>query len=180
VEFTAKNKGQVEIKILQAKDLGKLEVYLNNLLPATKQRFSPHGFDLYELKKIFCNSNDFLGFVAEEKSTGKIVAYSVFKKGILEHDSFRLESYGLQLKQETDCTFAPSVADEWQSQGIGDVLFIFVIKYLKSIGFKRLILWGGVQSSNEKALNFYNKNGFIQLGSFEYHGWNYDMIKEIS
>jgi len=40
-------------------------------------------------------------------------------------------------------------------------------------------LWGGVQRYNEKATRFYLKNGFKRLGSFEYNGWNEDMMLDI-
>jgi diamine N-acetyltransferase len=178
--FVAKNKREVKLRELHFEDLEKLVGYLQNLNPETKSRFGPHGFELEALKQLFMDPEQFFGFIAEEISSGNIVAYSVIKKGILEHDRFRIESYGLQLDTETDCTFAPSVADKWQSQGLGNALFHFVLNKLKLKSFKRIILWGGVQANNEKALNFYNKNGFIRLGGFEYNGWNYDMVKEIS
>lgn len=43
-------------------------------------------------------------------------------------------------------------------------------------GTKRIILWGGVQAGNEKAVSYYLKHGFRTVGQFEHNGNNYDMI----
>jgi ribosomal protein S18 acetylase RimI-like enzyme len=90
-----------------------------------------------------------------------------------------LQSYGINPDSNTDCTFAPSVADEWQGIGIGNALFQFILTEIKELGIKRIILWGGVQADNDRAKNYYNKNGFKTLGQFEYNGLNYDMILNI-
>jgi diamine N-acetyltransferase len=177
--FTTKNNREVELRKLGTEDLEKLAVYLQNLSPETKSRFGPHGFKLENLKHLFLASDEFFGFIAEETYSSDIIAYSVIKNGVLEHDRSRLESYGMQINSQTDYTFAPSVADAWQSQGVGIALYNFLLIDLKLKGFRRIILWGGVQAGNEKALGFYQKLGFESLGQFEYNGWNYDMIKEI-
>ena len=173
-----KNGSLVELKLLQANDLEKLVEFLQNLSPETKGRFAPHSFELHELEKLF-RLEEYLMFIAKKKDTELVLAYFVVRKGVLDHDRPRLESYGLKIDTVSDCTFAPSVADSWQNQGIGNALFLFILNYLKSSGFKRIILWGGVQSSNAQAVNFYLINGFAELGKFEYYGWNYDMMKEI-
>ena len=41
---------------------------------------------------------------------------------------------------------------------------------------ERIILWGGVQMDNERAINYYKKIGFETIGQFTYNGENYDMI----
>lgn len=164
---------------LTSDDIDKLTVYFQKLGPETLKRYGPHKFDKQALLELYQNSIIHTAYIAEDIETSDIVAYSVIKAGYLEHDSFRLQSYGLTLNHNTDCTFAPSVADEWQSRGIGNSLFHFILEALKANGIKRIILWGGVQSENQKAVNFYLKNGFRILGDFEYHGPNYDMILEI-
>ena len=178
--FVAKNKKRVELRKLHPGDFEDLIFYFQNLSDETKSRFGPHNFNLEGLEQLYKGKEKHFGFIAQETDSGNIVAYSVIKKGFLEHDSFRLESYGLKLNQETDCAFAPSVSDVWQGQGVGEALFDFITHELKTEGFARIILWGGVQASNEKALAFYRKLGFTTLGNFEYNGWNYDMKKEIA
>lgn len=177
--FSKKNHPVILSKLI-ADDFDELAIYLQNLSIETKKRFGPHPFDLLAIKDFYESTNQNTGYIARDAETQAIIAYSIVKSGYLEHDSFRLQSYSLHLSHETDCTFAPSVADAWQSQRIGESLFLYILKSLQSSGIKRIILWGGVQSDNEKAVHFYKKHGFRILGGFEYNGLNYDMIMEIT
>jgi len=178
--ITTKDKKQVLLRRLAMGDVDKLLIYLEQLSAETKRRFGPHQFDKQSIADLYTAREACLGYIATVGEAGEIVAYSIIKPGYLEHDSYRLRSYGFTPHSETDCTFAPSVADAWQSQGVGDRLFHFILADLKSIGIKRIILWGGVQRDNSKAVNFYKKHGFQTLGKFEYYGWNYDMVLVIS
>ncbi len=90
----------------------------------------------------------------------EIIGYAIVQRGILEHDRPRLQSYGLELSNTSDCTFAPSVADKWQGKGLGHLLLNFIVSDLLDGGFKRIILWGGVQSNNYNAVKFYLKKKF--------------------
>lgn len=175
----AKNGRQLVLRHLESHDLEELLIYLNNLSAETRKRFGPHPFDRQSVIAFYDNPQEHRGYIAQDLATGAIVAYSIIKTGFLHYDSPRLQSYGLTLNERTDCTFAPSVADDWQSQGVGNYLWEFILDELKRKGIKRIILWGGVQSDNNKAINFYRKNGFRLLGRFEYNGWNDDMILEI-
>ena len=175
----ARNGRQVVLRRLGSDDLERLLQYLHNLSPDTQKRFGPHRFDRQSVIDFYDNLQEHWGYIAQDFETGAIVAYSIIKIGYLHHDSHRLQSYGLTLDEKTDCTFAPSVADAWQSQGVGNGLWEFMLGDLKTKGIRRVILWGGVQSDNEKAVNFYKKNGFRLLGRFEYNGWNDDMILEV-
>jgi diamine N-acetyltransferase len=174
-----KNNKQVLLRRLIDNDFDKLYDYLNHLGPDTLKRFGPHPFDRNSINAFYKNSDRHKGYIARDTDSSEIVAYSIIKHGYLEHDGCRLQSYGLYLDNRTDCTFAPSVADQWQSLGIGNRMLKFILSDLKIVEAKRIILWGGVQCNNEKAVNFYIKNGFKTLGQFEHHGWNYDMILEI-
>ena len=175
----SKNNHPVLLSKLTSDDFNQLETYLQNLSSDTKKRYGPHPFDLLSIKDFYESANQNTGYIARDNEMQAIIAYSIVKSGYLEHDSYRLQSYGLQLSHDTDCTFAPSVADQWQSMGIGNSLFLYILKNLQSTGTKRIILWGGVQSDNEKAVQFYKKHGFRILGGFEYNGPNYDMIMDI-
>ncbi|NVO18400.1 MAG: GNAT family N-acetyltransferase [Bacteroidetes bacterium] len=170
---------QVVVRKIQPGDLDLLLEYFTYLGPETRSRFGPHAFDRETLIQIYLNSLNYLGYIAIENETGKIIAYSVIKIGYLEHDSDRLCSYGLTLDARKDCTYAPSVSDEWQSLGVGKAMFQFILTSLIASGFKRIILWGGVQSKNEKAVNFYRNAGFRKLGTFEYKGMNTDMCLDL-
>jgi diamine N-acetyltransferase len=145
----------------------------------TKRRFGPHPFDRESIIGFYNNPEKMIGYIAKEMSTEIIVAYSIIKIGYLHHDYDRLQSYGINPNSETDSTFAPSVADAWQSAGVGNALFQFIRSDLAAAGIRRIILWGGVQADNHTAVNFYRKNNFTTLGQFEYNGPNYDMMLDI-
>jgi GNAT superfamily N-acetyltransferase len=178
--YHTRNNKQVILQRLIPDDFDNLLAYLNNLSPATQARFGPHSFNSQAIQEFYGNMSRNAGYIAKDAETSEVIAYAIIRLGYLEHDSHRLRSYGLTLDHSTDCTFAPSVADVWQSLGLGDLLFRFIVGELTPMNKKRIILWGGVQGSNEKAIRFYSKNGFITLGGFEYNGWNYDMIAEIA
>jgi GNAT superfamily N-acetyltransferase len=156
-------------------DLENLEAYLKALSTESKNRFGPHGYDLNSLRHIHNPNGPFKGFIAENFARNFPIAYAIVKTGYLDHERDRLQGYGWELRDATDCTFAPSVSDKWQGKGIGRSLFEHVLTNLKKEGYERMVLWGGVQISNQRALKFYKKLGFMELGTFEYAGTNIDM-----
>ena len=175
-----KNNKQVVLSRLNSNDFDELSDYLQHLSIRTKKRFGPHQFDKNSIIELYKSSDTYFGYVAHDIEASKIIAYSIIKIGYLDHDKFRLESYGMKLDKRIDCAFAPSVGDRWQSAGIGNMLFQFIVSDLKCKEVKRVTLWGGVQLNNEKAVNYYLKNGFKILGQFNNQGENYDMSFEIN
>lgn len=175
-----KNNQLITLQPLQRNDYENLLRYLNGLSNETKSRFGPHAFTQEAIEAIYNSVENFTGYTAKQRCTEQIIAYAIVKKGILPHDFERLQRYGLQLDNKTDCTFAPSVADKWQSCGVGNYLLSFIIEDLKKAGFQRILLWGGVQSTNDKALQYYIKNEFTVLGRFEHNGLNLDMARSIT
>jgi GNAT superfamily N-acetyltransferase len=178
--FVTKNNQQVHLGRLTANDHDKLFAYLQQLSADTKKRFGPHSFDRQAIADFYSNEAQNIAYIATDILTGEIVAYSIIRSGFLYWDGRRLQSYGMEPNSKTDCTFAPSVADAWQGFGVGNSLFQFILAQLKELGYKRIILWGGVQTDNEKALKYYQKNGFRKIGQFEFNGMNDDMILDIA
>ena len=175
-----KDKNQILLRRLEVSDYTKLIDYLDWLSFETKNRFGPHPYDEKTLIDLFGNPSGHSGYLAIDLQTSDIVAYSIIKQGILEHDRHRLRSYQLNLNDATYCTWAPSVADLWQGKGIGTALFHFILKDLIRSTIKSVVLWGGVQKKNHTAVNYYLSNNFRILGEFDHYGINYDMILEIS
>lgn len=159
--------------------INELYNYLQELSPLSRSRFGPHAYDLESLRQFYFGNNAPAAFMVRHAVNGSLIAYAILKTGFLEHDAPRLQSYGIQLDAETDSTLAPSVADAWQSKGIGSALLEYIIHEARSKGIRRIILWGGVQSGNTHAVRLYQKFGFRTLGSFEYYGENLDMVLEI-
>lgn len=178
--MTTKDIRQVLLRRYQVSDCNRLVAYLERLSDRTKGRFSPHAFDRQAVLDLYGDFSNRMGYLAVNPENQELIAYAITQRGVLEHDRLRLQAYRLELSDTTDCTFAPSVADAWQGKGVGGLLLNFIEADLLEGGFKRIVLWGGVQSSNHNAVSFYVKNGFCMLGEFEHNGGNYDMVKNIS
>ena len=169
------NRSPIRYRLLEDSMQIKLADYLNNLSPDTKKRFAPHPFTISEINRLLKDNKGHKLFVAINPDLDLIIAYSIVKMGWLEFDAPRLRAYGL-IQEVHDCTLAPSVGDGWQGKGIGSGLFNYMLENLTSCHISRIILWGGVQSDNEKAIGFYRKFGFKTLGEFEHNGNNLDMM----
>jgi diamine N-acetyltransferase len=175
-----RNGQEIEIGQYETSDIGALVNYLLALSAETRSRFGPHPFDKDTVSALYKYPSPLMGFIARIKGQQKIIAYAVLKVGLLDHDLQRLQQYGFQPDPMHDFTFAPSVADAWQGAGAGTSVLSYIVDVLKHVEKPRLILWGGVQVSNHRAIWYYQKNGFTTLGRFENNGWNYDMALEIS
>jgi ribosomal protein S18 acetylase RimI-like enzyme len=177
--MTTQNENLTFRKIIST-DHEKLFNYLNNLSDESKRRFGPHPFDYDTVGRIcYQTDSDYTYFVVEKTDSSRLIAYAILKKGTLDFEKSRLEGYGLILDNDSDYVLAPSVADDYQSKGIGNLLMEFLISELKVIDAKRIILWGGVQKDNQRAVNYYLKHHFTIIGEFEYNGQNFDMIKNL-
>jgi GNAT superfamily N-acetyltransferase len=84
---------------------------------------------------------------------------------------------------ETAC-LAPSIADAYQSQGLGTQMAQHVLTSARAMGVRRLILMGGVQATNARARKLYERLGFRYVRAFLTHYGgvemnNYDMIVDL-
>ena len=121
-----KHNKPVTLRQLNGDDLEPLLHYLHQLSPATVRRFQPHPFYRTELIN-FYQHHEHEAWVAVDPSSETIVAYTVLKKGYLHHDYPRLQQYGVDISYDDCYTIAPSVTDEWQSEGVGQLLFNYVL-----------------------------------------------------
>ena len=171
----------VDVRLLQANDKENLFEYFDrHFSKESKSRFGPHAFDQETINAICQNPvEEIMRYVAidEEKN---IVAYMLIKQVMIEWDAKRYASRNQTYDLATSVTFAPSVADAWQSSGVGSLMNNIIEEDLKRRGVKNIILWGGVQATNEKAVNFYKKLGYQYIASFWHDGKdNYDMVKSL-
>lgn len=167
------------LRVLTPGDYPLLSHYLENLSEESKRRFGPHPFDLPAVEQFHLSHSDVTGYIATGAG-GEIIAYALIKQGYADGDLPRLTGYGIEPQPATDCSFAPSVADAWQSCGLGTSIFGFIHNDCRHKGFKRMFLWGGVQSTNLKAVRYYGKLGFFTLGQFEHNGPNNDMLLSLA
>jgi GNAT superfamily N-acetyltransferase len=174
------NGKNVSFRLLERRDQQRLYHYLTQLSSESRSRFGPHAFDSKTTIEI-CDSLcvHTIYFIAED-SDNNIIAYMLLKKGMLDADRSRYDEYNIFFDESLTATYAPSVADEWQNSGVGTAMFQYILLYLKNNGYKNLVLWGGVQTLNQRAFHFYSKHHFKEAGSFWYQGKdNLDMFLEL-
>lgn len=175
MRYQTKQGSILHLQYFTKEQTSALSHYLHQLSTATKQRFAPHGFDEEDILQLYEHPSSVVGFTATEALSTQIIAYAIINLNLPEYEALRLRSYGIEVN-EHNALFAPSVADAWQGAGVGTIMLQYVKEAVKKFGVNRLFLWGGVQSSNEQALRYYQKQGFERLGSFEYNGQNEDMM----
>lgn len=181
MNFKLRNGRPVEVRLLESSDNEKLFEYFDqHFSKESRSRFGPHAFDKETIDAICQNPDEeIMRYVAidEEKN---IVAYMLIKQGMIEWDEKRYATRGQSYDHNTSVTFAPSVADAWQGSGVGSLMNNLIEEDLKRRGVKKIILWGGVQATNEKAVNFYKKLGYQYIASFWHDGKdNHDMVKSL-
>jgi diamine N-acetyltransferase len=177
-----KNGKAVEIRLLENSDCGKLFDYFDqHFSKESKSRFGPHPFDKQTIDAICKNSDEEITRYIALDENKNIAAYMLVKQGMNEWDEKRYAWRNQFYDHQSSVTFAPSVADAWQSSGLGTGMNNFIEGELRNRGIKNIILWGGVQASNKKAVNFYKKLGYEFIASFRHDEKdNYDMVKRLS
>jgi len=177
------------IRPLASDDQELLGRYFLGLSSETRSFYGPHPFD-QPTADTFCAEIDSSMTIRMVAVTGsgdkeRIVGYFIAVTGVKESDTKRYADHGITLIDETDSTLAPSVADDYQDFGVGSQIMRHLLKVLKDIGRLRLVLMGGVQERNARAVHFYEKFGFVRVGDFAANGTvkgrkqrinNYNMI----
>lgn len=160
-------------------DIEKLTSFLENLSKET-QRLST--FDSYDKTTAteLCNAiskYDKLRFVLENQKQ-EIVGLLEFTLDIPQNVINQYTDYGLALDIDNTCRFGPTLADEYQSKGLGSLVFPYILQIAKLLDKKHIILYGGVFADNTRAINYYQKHGFKVAGKFKNEEGigNFDMI----
>jgi diamine N-acetyltransferase len=167
---------------LRADDAARFAAYLGSLSEQTRARWGPHRFDPETAHRI-CGTLDatdilrVVGTIPGDEEE-RIIAYVLLKMGVWDDDRERYVNRGIPLDPASDATLAPSVADDYQNQGVGSLMMGHILEVAGALGRRRVVLWGGVQATNDRAVHFYTKWGFRNVGEFWTDKNNYDMIRE--
>lgn len=152
---------------LKPDDVSSLTRFFANLSAKTREYYTVDNDDASSAQEKCdaINQYDKLRFVVENKITKNIIALLEFSFDTVK-DKERFIKYGIKLNTATDCRIGLCIADDYQNMGLGSLFFPYLIDIAKQFGQKRIILWGGVYATNERAIRFYKKNGFKRLGLF--------------
>lgn len=163
-----KDNSIIIVRPLEAKDINELAEFLKGLSLKTRRFCTYDGYDLKTAQE-FCDAisrYDKLRFVASLKDHKQIISLFEFSFDVPEGDKKRYLNYKIQLNSENDCRLGPCIADNYQNRGLGSLIFPHMIEVAKQFRQKRIILWGGVLSDNQRAIHYYEKLGFEYLGKY--------------
>jgi GNAT superfamily N-acetyltransferase len=171
-----------------ASDAQTLGQYFLGLSGEARRFFGPHPLD-QATADLLCAQIDYTDTIrmlatagtGAEGAAEQVVAYFILQLGVTGDERDRYHGVGISLDPQTDCTVAPSVADAFQSQDVGSLLMAHLIQIARRLGRKRMVLLGGTQAANHRAIHFYHKHGFRTIGTFEWPAGcnNYDMLLEL-
>ncbi len=183
--FQMASGAQVTVRPLLSSDSAALGGYFLGLSEETRRRFGPHPLDQATANNLCATINvaEALRLVAivPGPAGDAIIAYFILLLDVTEYELARYAHCGIALHSQTDCTVAPSVADRYQNSGLGSLCFQHLIELARRLGRQRVLLLGGTQASNHRAIHFYAKHGFRTIGSFEEPEgvFNQDMLLEL-
>lgn len=166
----------VALRALRSDDVDRLATYFEGLSPATTTRFQPHPLTRQQAA-LLCGAighdAQTLRFVLEHD--GAIIGYFILEPALQRVDAARYAAEGIALEAGRDLFFAPSVADAWQDRGLSSRAMPHLIRLAVSVGARSLVLMGGTQATNARAIRFYEKFGFVHHGGYQTEIWNHDM-----
>lgn len=176
---------QAQLRPLTPNDAAILGVYFLSLSEDTKRRYGPHPFDQATADKLCAEVDNskvirMLATVPHQNGE-RVIAYFILVMGVDPDEIERYTQLGIALDSKTDCTLAPSVADDYQDKGVGSLVLRHVFNTARQLGKTRMVLMGGTQGTNARGIHFYKKHGFVGVGDFEEPvGFNnHDMIADL-
>jgi GNAT superfamily N-acetyltransferase len=160
----------LEFRPLESTDADALGGFLSALSQETRGLSEFAGYDK-AAAQVLCDSinrYDKLRFVIETGDR-RIVGCFEISFGIPRGDVERFREAGIVLSELTDCRLGPTLADDYQGFGLGSQSFAHVLEVVRQFGKTRIILWGGVLGDNARAIGYYLKHGFCEVGKFSDH-----------
>ena len=173
------------IRPLRPRDGDAFARFLSGLSEQTRQWFAPHPLtgEMAFILSATQEPEKVLRLVIIDRSgaegDGPILGYLILQMGLAPHEVERFAPYGLEYDPALCVCLAPVVAEGWQSMGLGSPLLRHGLRLSQALGRQAVILMGGVQENNRRAVHFYQRHGFHRLGSFEWPTgvMNDDMIR---
>jgi ribosomal protein S18 acetylase RimI-like enzyme len=155
---------------MAATDARIFALYLVEASAEMRRFFGPHPYDKATAVGIASTLDPALALrmiaTAGAGENERMVAYFILKLEAPGHELERYARSGHPLDERATATVAPSVADDYQNRGLGSALMRATLAVARRLGKTRVILYGGVQAANARAIHLYEKHGFVRVGRF--------------
>lgn len=183
--LTLRSGAEATLRRLRDDDAELLGAYFARLSPRTRDFYGPHRFDSETADRLCREARtdtEVVRFVVTvpDGEGARIIAYFIVGFRMQDSDTKRYVARGTPLDDRTDAYLAPSVEDGYQDTGVGSAVMGHLAPWLRGLGRRRLMLLGGVQQRNERAIAFYRKWGFRIVGDFQTRAACHDMIAPLS
>ncbi len=171
------------IRPLRPRDGERFSRFLSALSRDTRRFFAPHGLEWQDGQQLVAelDPSQVLRLLLLDKSgpEEEVLGYLILQMGLAAHEAERFACYGIEYDPELCVSLAPVVAEGWQSQRLPAPLLKQALHLRRELRRHAVILTGGVQAANRRAVHFYSRHGFHRLGSFEWPQGvlNDDMIR---
>lgn len=162
------------LRELRSTDTPALVDYFHQLGVATRRRFQPHPLTPQVAKQV-CTAPGGVTLRLVIEHASRLVAYFIVDTMLSEHERRRYGKQGIALAQGLDFLFAPSVHDDWQNKGLASLAMPYILEICRAWGAHSLVLMGGTQATNARAIFFYEKFGFTRHGGYQTEVFNHDM-----
>ncbi|MBV5297223.1 MAG: GNAT family N-acetyltransferase [Rhodoferax sp.] len=162
------------LRSLRHDDSAALGWYFDSLSPASKSRFAPHPLTQTTAQELCATEQSATLRLAIEMA-GKIIGYFILEPEMSMHEAARYRQFGIALESGKDFLFAPSVADAFQNRGLASLAMPHLLQLARQSGARSLVLMGGTQATNARAIAFYEKFGFQRFGGYQTELFNHDM-----
>eukprot|EP01134_Creolimax_fragrantissima_P005099 CFRG5099T1 len=170
--------GMLQFTVTNARPKHKriLADFFANLSESTRTRYGVHPLT-YEYACEACEYDSELNRMKSHLiiiSPGprlEVVGYLLLDHNYIKHEYERYSRYyHIHLESPLDIFFAPVMSDKHQNKGIASCVIPSIKQHILDIQGRSIMLLGGVQRSNEIAMHFYKKEGFVEMGEFEREG----------
>lgn len=163
-----------QLRPLKSRDRVLLGQYFEQLGAETRRRFGPHPLTT-DYADALCTSPETDCHRLVLCTANRICGYVILDLRTYPEDYQRYQSYGIELCAGLDAMLAPSVADDLQGKGLASQMMPCLFDFARQLQVRNLILMGGTQQGNDKAIRLYKTAGFIEVGQFVTQLLNYDM-----
>lgn len=141
------------------------ETFRNQNSPENMEDYLQKAFNLNQLKKEMSNHSSQFFFVYLNKELA----------GYLKIN--RMDAQSEQMGEDSIEIERIYIKGKFQKHGLGQFLMNKAIEIAKKESKKKI--WLGVWEKNEKAIGFYQKNGFVRTGAHSFYMGNEEQIDYI-